>query len=851
MSNNIITESGERLSFFKLISEKNYHVEIPIIQRDYAQGRESNTDIRNTFLGALKDYLKDEKPNRDLDFIYGSLLNDDENDYMRFVPLDGQQRLTTLFLLHWYLAIKEDKLDLFREHFTSSSDKGNYKSKFTYETRTSAREFCNALVSAIVNFSDFDISEDEKTETPVADSLKNQQWYFMSWSNDPTIEGMFVMLDAIHLKFKDESEEFYELLTKPEYPVITFQFLKLEEFGLTDDLYIKMNARGKPLTSFENFKAKFEQQIKHPDYNKRKFILNTDSYSREVPIQEYFSHKIDTVWANLFWAYLKDELQQSEISTKEDTIVPFDDLVMNLFKTYGINHVAGKTDSESSVRDLIKTKSEELSFNQFKNHKCFNPQSVPCLIDLLDIFENGDNKAKQFISGFYYFDEILLEKFLRNDFKTAVYSERIFIHAYFQYLIRWSTNSAFDDVEGLKNWMRVIHNLTVNSGPYNNEREFTNSIKGINAIIEHSNNIHQYLINENEIPGFDLSQVLEEIMKAHLIEKSSSWKELIYKVEQHGYFNGQIGFLLRLAGIPTYYDEHANLYWDEVKDEEIRTQFLSYFQKAEKIFSKNGLKEEYGKAGNYIWERALLAVGDFLIWEGRNQSFLINFDRDISWKRLLKGDKSSAHPGIIKLMFDALKINKVKGSLENLIENFVGEEWEKAFIETPELFNYLGVKRYVRPDSPHGYVLLKGERMSGAHAELFTYSFFIKYINGFSFLPFEIIDYYYAIGDDSYDLPCIKFEGCCIKKINYSVQVFYDNVSDDFPHPYQIRFIKSHGNKNLDNYPDEIQEIMKKSKLKWYDDDSNWMGFWITKENETDTIAYIRKLCKSLNNISL
>ncbi|XUP88632.1 hypothetical protein B6672_009185 [Campylobacter jejuni] len=38
-----------------------------------------------------------------LDFIYGSVKND------VFLPLDGQQRLTTIFLLYWYSGKKEDK----------------------------------------------------------------------------------------------------------------------------------------------------------------------------------------------------------------------------------------------------------------------------------------------------------------------------------------------------------------------------------------------------------------------------------------------------------------------------------------------------------------------------------------------------------------------------------------------------------------------------------------------------------------------------------------------------------------------------------------------------------------------
>ena len=43
-------ESGERLSFFRLFSEKGYHVEIPIIQRDYAQGRETQKENQTASL---------------------------------------------------------------------------------------------------------------------------------------------------------------------------------------------------------------------------------------------------------------------------------------------------------------------------------------------------------------------------------------------------------------------------------------------------------------------------------------------------------------------------------------------------------------------------------------------------------------------------------------------------------------------------------------------------------------------------------------------------------------------------------------------------------------------------------
>ena len=67
---------------------------IPIIQRDYAQGRKGTdvTRIRERFLDSLYKAVT-EKPIT-LDFVYGDI--DSEGN---MTPLDGQQRLTTLFLL--------------------------------------------------------------------------------------------------------------------------------------------------------------------------------------------------------------------------------------------------------------------------------------------------------------------------------------------------------------------------------------------------------------------------------------------------------------------------------------------------------------------------------------------------------------------------------------------------------------------------------------------------------------------------------------------------------------------------------------------------------------------------------
>ena len=93
-------------SFWEFI--QNHRIIIPIIQRDYAQGRESEGPLRIRFLSRLKKALDEALNAREdghshnrliLDFVYGTPTSEGA-----IAPLDGQQRLTTLWLLHWYLA---------------------------------------------------------------------------------------------------------------------------------------------------------------------------------------------------------------------------------------------------------------------------------------------------------------------------------------------------------------------------------------------------------------------------------------------------------------------------------------------------------------------------------------------------------------------------------------------------------------------------------------------------------------------------------------------------------------------------------------------------------------------------
>ncbi|CAN7242646.1 DUF262 domain-containing protein [Arthrobacter sp. LjRoot78] len=241
-------------------------IEIPLIQRDFAQGRESLAvdEIRKNFIDVLHSAVAGEETAPvDLDFVYGEVKSG------VLEPLDGQQRLTTLFLLHWYLASRAGEL--------RSTQKWT---QFTYATRPSARLFCQRLVMTTLP---------DTVEQP-SSWVIDQPWYLFVWRHDPTIQSMLVMLDAIHVRFRAaDAKVAWERLVDPTEPAVSFLLLAPSDMGSAADLYIKMNSRGKPLTEFENFKAHFEKSIESTERAKE------------------FAANVDGAWSDLLWGFRGDD----------------------------------------------------------------------------------------------------------------------------------------------------------------------------------------------------------------------------------------------------------------------------------------------------------------------------------------------------------------------------------------------------------------------------------------------------------------------------------------------------------------------------------------------------------------
>jgi len=670
-------------------------IRIPMLQRDFAQGRASAATIRVRFVTALRDALVQRQP-LDLDFVYGVVGVSGQEG---FAPLDGQQRLTTLFLLHWYLAQHDGAVDAFQALARQEKSK---RSRFTYAVRPSSGEFFDALVNATVSVD---------TAPRLSAALRDAQWFFQSWERDPTVVSCLSVLDTIDDLFRGTSG-LYERLTDDTAPTITFQFLDLESFGLTDDLYIKMNARGKALTGLETFKANLEQHIQQHHAG-----LRVGSQS----LQAHLSHAFDTRWADLFWS--------------PDDPLAFDAHMMNAIRAVALLAWSGTEDTLQMLSG-----DAPLSFYDYRDRGCLSAAFLTSLVALLD---KSASSATMWQSGTRIDGEALIQRVLSGEGSR---SREGMTYQHWLLFVAWCEHHLSPHPASQRDqWLRVIANLVENT-TYNRLSEFAQAIQTIRVLIRAPNILSALRDPATDLRGFNRQQVREERLKAHLMAKSPAWGALITSAEDHPYFRGQIEFLFSFSGILSAWQSQQDAGWSDEQDTQHRTRFSDWWARTCAVFppSQAGLFAHK----KHRWRRALLCEGDYLLQKGRNHSLLEDIDRDVSWKRLLRGhldakDEANTVRDTVRRVLKRIDVDNVEKSLRAIIkEGLVAPEddgwwgWRSLLIQEPVLFDYM-LRNMVRFEDSTVY-LLKRLRRSGKHWDLFLL-WLCSRLDGAKTDPFDIL----------------------------------------------------------------------------------------------------------------
>jgi hypothetical protein len=769
-------------SFWSMLSKagSEFSIYIPRIQRDYAQGRtdDATTQIRDKFVDDIFDSVinhADDGQTLDVNFIYGNIEDDDGK--RRFVPIDGQQRLTTLFLLHWYFAVYSGEID-------SDPEVKRRLLQFQYETRNVTGKFCRNLTEYVrIDFRTLG------TGKKVSDAIRNYYWFFSDFEHDSSVRAMLVMIDAIHEKAMEyladgvSLDGIFDVLISEKAP-IRFLYLNIDDVGLTDSIYIKMNARGKALTHFENFKAQLRNYLSEDENFASKFINN-----------------INGKWSQFFWAPVYRKTVKDAATGKEILETSFDSQMMKFFRFGMLMDYIIKVDNtlvvnsqkniRDSLRDLLKEQDYFFTSRLFKDgfRHVYEIDSASAVLNvdtfrkinvLLNVlskrqeltdsisFVSGDEFNKTYIGETRAFRRLIGA----SDERALTNEEQIVLYAEYAFLIRYSNEDyTFVKETELNRWLRLVSNLV--KPTLNLQLDiFFYMIRSINRLVEAGSamSCDEYMsrllrrnYRQSAMSVFTETQVVEESMKSILMQLDPEWKKAIADSE-NTFMDGQTSMLFSFSGLTEEYERQIAEYEEQDKDAVVLPEdaqilsgvnsesgyyasFMNYLGKFTMLFDTDGVRSEIEDKA--LFRRALLCYGgkySYMLPPGKaRQSFLNNTDRDYGFKRLLRDDNTGKRDYLKMLMDDIVVDRPVTEQLQEIIDRKTFDEddrWKQYFVKLPEILDcvytndaskkdpqnewvFMSTQKFIRRNNSDDILLLTRTQTNSINRELYSYVLFL------------------------------------------------------------------------------------------------------------------------------
>lgn len=645
--------------FKKLIND--YIIYVPEFQRNYLQGDDSNESIkykRDRLLDDIFNCIESQSKSINLGFIYGRV----EESYKGklFYPYDGQQRLTTLYFLYLLIYFKFNKYDEIQ----------SFKKKLSYQTRISTNRFIESFLSWILDSKEKDnIYNDfwNKDGKDLKGFIMSQDWFMMTeWNYDVSIINMLSIIVEISGRIKKnlgDKTGIVNFIDKDENNPFQFDFIYVDDISKSDDLYIKINARGKALSPFENLKSDIDKYWKDEDKTKldaewTEYVWNQLDVNDKNK-EKSFDNSFYNLLSNIFYLQYLVGLDLNDINDK---------ILIEIENKYK----KGIVDKEWITQELCKVSCPMISsfldamIGPFKSIKDKQIESVNRKIFGLGDYQNnnGQNKMERadlFEVFVYYYSVSSL--FTKNDMEFTV------------------KRNLLNEIEIVTN--RIIENQR----PYlDSPTNLVKALKSVKVLIDNSiksHGVYKFFLSidndtkESIRDGLMKEQVEEEILKAKLIDKDSRYVALFNKGYSELKNKGQLGFIFYLI---TNKKSLSKIGIEDVSYES--------FEKALKqiIFIQNFI---IGEFTNYeLLLRAILAkANDSFFWERRNNllSFpLLNNDRDMSLHTFLNC-YSSNNPEDVKYKFnllDGLKevlnlFDPNKDNIEEVLKRII-EDYKKT-----------------------------------------------------------------------------------------------------------------------------------------------------------------------------
>ncbi|OUN76191.1 hypothetical protein B5G09_11060 [Alistipes sp. An54] len=621
---------------------------IPKIQRSYAQGRSRENEIRSDFLKEIFTSLTDNNENTtplELGFLFGSKQPLVNGSGEGLELLDGQQRATTLFLLYWYIYQQE------------ASEVPKYLSRFTYETRDTSTQFLLKITST-----KFDL----KTEKP-SEVLKANKWFTDDFNCDATVCAMLNMLDDIDTLYKGHKlGNIHERLNR-----IQFYVLLLDQFDMTDELYIKMNSRGLRLTPFENFKASIVKYMKS--------TCPAGVYGMDLPVQgkmpfwlEFISN-IDAQWIDIFW---QNPLKISELDEIKNIITINDkeigDRYFRFFNRYFFTKATLLEGNNTTIASLqsffyndVEQNTVERKLEGWENYEnLFQMISQQQREEVFPVFGPIKRVLNVFLSHYETICNVIrkapyggvFDFDVRNK-ENYLLSHRVVFAFITEFIEAIPQNKNFDDGivrENFKKMLRVVLNIIENTA-IENIITLTGVIKTVHEIIHLPDAIGKDFYQS--LASADLQsknrQLIEEQEKVQEMFDSQgnydqSWEQAFIEAESHPFFKGSVRFF--------FTPKHGT-----------SRNFQDRYQIVKDLFDKNGIALSYRKNKRHILIRALLSCLNQWNPSGmQDRYFTENAETEKYLKNILTGS-----PAIRKMFchyFDTPNNKSIDQYLEDVVK---------------------------------------------------------------------------------------------------------------------------------------------------------------------------------------
>lgn len=780
---------------------------IPSIQRDYIQPL--NDTIINGFVEVLVTaFAKGE--NKDLNYLYG--INNEQGE---FIPIDGQQRLTTLWLLHLYTAARLGM---------------GLNSTIEYQTRDISGDFCKALSDNLVSIN-FD-------KEKVSDDIKDAHWFIGCWYESVTVKSILIALDVIHKIIESEKADIHTMwrnMNAGAQSPVKFAFHNPIDLG--KDIYVKMNSRGKALTQFENLKAWLDDRLKSycRRYNNHSFV---SAFYRN------WRREIDNEWTDLFW-------RNRNINSAFPEEI--DDAMLRLF--YTIAYIVWAQKATKDRKKMNLKGNEEFNSDNILSRMRDNTVDIPIYeLNRLDIFNeevllsvsraltgliklektlNEDIQSKSEIENkdkIYFWDlpEVPLTfiyQLLLSEKDEKIAYPKIALAASLLYFAVQQV-----EVGKLLNWMRFSRNIV------NNSRIDSENIHNVlSAFKKWAKQLRDkdwttFVKDLEYLPAINKTQIDEEKEKNDWLCLHPECEEALHRLENHRFFFGRISFLMRF--INSKQIENRNI-------DSIGILFNRYAQLLLDLFESDGPDRLLRKG--YRFHRSVLALSEYYgygVAEGSN--WVLSNSKE-SWKDYLEdfgfdGNGVPHNIGFIRLLTQ-LK-DKDKDEYLDVIKSIIYKErdhvsdWRKDLICHYDLWEYMEANN-IRFDSNYKVILIKGVALGkrNRRSELRTrglYSFLKKEFfkknneeNGTSNVSLNgwSLNFWDWYGNDRKN-SCLFFEKV-INDNKIAIDVFFDTTQNN-EDAYCIEIFDRKGQQEHSNEISEIsltpfEDLLRLNQFTWTD----------------------------------